>query len=307
MSGAIVIAPPAGELVRGITNIERYQYDEIPAENWSGLKPYAVPEQAYWREQHPMDTDTDALKFGRRAHLLVLQSDLFYDRYVEIPVLPNGGGHQRKTATTTKEEGADNKKFLTDWKKQYADHEWIDRDEWALLHQMRDTLHGNAVTAPIFNFPGSLREVTCLSQLDDGAWTKSQLDMVLETTDGEAEIIFGVPGMPDGVWIGDYKTARFAQYGKFKWAVRDFGYRGQAGFYVDNYERATGVAVAGFFFVAQEKQGVCSPAVYIASKHTLRIGRTLYNDMLRVKAECKRTGVYPGYAANAQFLDAEEF
>ncbi len=311
MSGAIRIAPPPGEMVAGITDIERYIYDDIDAENYSGVKGYEIPEKARWRELHPLAADNDILKFGRQYHLLSLKKAEFDENYYEDAKPPHGGGHlvdtskRNKLNPTTKEEAAENREWKGQQAKLHKGQEALEPDDWRLLHQMRDTLYAHPLTASIMNFPGSLREVTCLSQFPDGMWTKSQFDVVLDTKGGEAAMLFGRDDVEDGTWIGDLKSCRDASMNKFQWSVRDFKYEGQGSFYVDNYERATGIKPAGFFFIAQEKSGMCSPCVYLMGSSHFERGRRYYLDMIVKKQECKRTDTYPGYAQSALYLPGD--
>ncbi len=291
-----------GEFSVRLQNLERHLYDDIEAENWSRLKLYKVPQQALWNEKNPDDYDAPHFQFGRRAHMLVLEEKLFHETYICEPAWSHGGGHLKMVkGKTTKDEGGQNRIEKEVWDIDFKDYQKIDKDEWKQLQDMRTVLLEDPVTSSILNYPDSMREITCMSVMADDTRTKSLFDIVLDLDHAEATAMFGIPSEA-GIWIGDYKTARDASPRKFWWAADTYGYFGQASFYFDNYARATGTEPAGFFFFAQDKSNGYTPCTYIVTPDRIKRGRVEYERLLKVKRECKKTGVFPGYAKTALYL-----
>ena len=289
----------------GLHNLERYEYDQIDAINYSWLKNFDVPQAAKWMKDNPGEGDTDALEFGRWYHHRILQPKIFEDLYAcKVVSWTHGGGHLKKTATTSTNDGALNRIERATWDSANSGKQIIPADKWLQLHNMRDVLMADPVAGSIFSFPGSLREQTCISQLPDGTWLKSQIDIILELTADEAQAMFRLPGLPGGIWLGDLKTARSANPFTRQWfySVRDYKYKQQLSFYKENYQRATGVAVAGAFLCPQDKYGGFTPCTYLASERDLEAGWLFCEKMLKAKAECEQQQKWPGYAETALWL-----
>ena len=69
----------------GFYNLPESVYRVAPGENWSCMKSIGrTPKKYKWRKEHPRK-ETDALKFGRLWHTVVLEKDLLYKRYIEFP------------------------------------------------------------------------------------------------------------------------------------------------------------------------------------------------------------------------------
>jgi exodeoxyribonuclease VIII len=104
----------------------------------------------------------------------------------------------------------------------------------------------------------------------------------------------------DGVVLVDGKTAQDASPDGFGRAIWNFAYHLQAAWYSDGYEAATGKHVLGFVFAAVESAWPHVAAAYMLGDDVLWQARRENRRLLNLYAECKRTGVWPGYAADIQ-------
>lgn len=104
----------------------------------------------------------------------------------------------------------------------------------------------------------------------------------------------------DGVILVDGKTCMDASPEGFSRAIWNLDYHLQAAWYSDGYELATGKKVHGFVFAAVESSWPHAAAAYILDDDVLERARAKYRVLLNRYAECKRTGVWPGYASDIQ-------
>lgn len=106
----------------------------------------------------------------------------------------------------------------------------------------------------------------------------------------------------DGVILVDGKTCQDASPDGFARAVWNYAYHLQAAWYSDGYERATGQRVHGFVFAAVESAWPHAAAAYMLDDQALDRARAENRRLLDLYAECRRTGVWPGYQQSIQPL-----
>lgn len=106
----------------------------------------------------------------------------------------------------------------------------------------------------------------------------------------------------DGVVIVDGKTCQDASPEGFGRAIWNYRYHLQAAWYADGYERATGTKVHGFVFAAVESSWPHQAAAYMLDDLVLDAARRENRRLLDIYAECKRTGVWPGYAPSISLI-----
>lgn len=111
-----------------------------------------------------------------------------------------------------------------------------------------------------------------------------------------------VHGTPGGVLLLDVKTAQDASADGFSRAVWNFGYHLQAAFYSDGFALASGLPVLGFVFVVVEADYPHAAAAYVLDEETMEIARAENRRLLNLYAECKRTGIWPGYGSGISLL-----
>lgn len=104
----------------------------------------------------------------------------------------------------------------------------------------------------------------------------------------------------DGVVLLDGKTCQNASPDGFGRAIWNFGYWMQAAWYADGFEKATGQRVHGFVFSAVESDWPHAAAAYMLGDDVMDRARAENRRLLDLYAECKRTGVWPGYQSTIQ-------
>jgi exodeoxyribonuclease VIII len=107
----------------------------------------------------------------------------------------------------------------------------------------------------------------------------------------------------DGVILVDGKTCQDAGPEGFGRAIWNMDYHLQAAWYSDGFEAATGLRVHGFVFAAVESAWPHVAAPYMLGDDVLAAARRENRRLLNRYAECKRTGIWPGYAAGIQLIN----
>jgi exodeoxyribonuclease VIII len=107
----------------------------------------------------------------------------------------------------------------------------------------------------------------------------------------------------DGVILVDGKTCRDASPEGFGRAVWNMGYHLQAAWYADGFEKATGQHVHGFVFAAVESDWPHVAMPYMLGDDVLAAARRENRRLLNRYAECKRTGIWPGYGSAVQLIN----
>lgn len=106
----------------------------------------------------------------------------------------------------------------------------------------------------------------------------------------------------DGVVIVDGKTCQDASADGFSRAIWNYRYHLQAAWYADGYERTTGTKVYGFVFAAVESAWPHQAAAYMLPDEAIDAARRENRRLLNLYAECKKTGVWPGYAQTISLI-----
>jgi PDDEXK-like domain of unknown function (DUF3799) len=104
----------------------------------------------------------------------------------------------------------------------------------------------------------------------------------------------------NGVVITDGKTCLDASPEGFGKQIWTYAYWLQAAWYSDGFEAATGKRVHGFVFAAVENKWPHAAAAYMLGDDVLDKARAENRRLLDLYAECKRSGVWPGYPAGIQ-------
>lgn len=266
------IALPLG-IVRGMS-AERYH--AIPAMSASGLKRMArSPAHFFGLQLDPSrptgGETTPALAFGTLFHVALFEPDQIAARYVVKP----GGLDGR-----TKEGRA--------WLAEHADRAVISGAD----------LESARVMAR------QARALPEVSELMADGYGESSAFWVDDDT---GEMCKCRPDwtspVGDGVILVDGKSCQDASAEGFGRAIWNYGYHLQASWYIDGFEAATGLRVHGFVFAAVESAWPHAAAAYMLGDDVLDHARRENRRLLNLYAECKRTGVWPGYGQSIQLVN----
>jgi hypothetical protein len=218
--------------------------------------------------------DTSALIMGEATHYAILEPELFGARYAVPPKVD-------KRTKIGKDE----------WAKWVADHPTqvpLTADEYEAARGMlaATAAHGEALRY----LGGFGRNESTLTWLDGetGESCKARPDRIARV-DGRT-------------WVVDIKTCRSASPHMFAKAVAEYGYHQKAAWYLDALSLLD-PRPRQFLFVAVENAAPHAIALYQLTDEALLQGRAENRAALKLLAECKRTGVWPGYPTEVQYID----
>lgn len=267
---------PEKLLLGEVRDLPAEVYHSIHAMSAGGLKRMKQsPAHFYGLQLDPNRPEpgepTPALKNGTMVHCAIFEPASFHDRYV---VRPDG------LDMRTKEGKA--------WAATVAGMEIITAEQMNAAKGQREALL-------------ALPEIASL--LADGVGESSAF-WIDETT---GELCKCRPDWVspagDGVVIVDGKTCVDASPEGFSKAIWNFAYHLQAAWYADGYEKATGKTVHGFVFAAVESAWPHAAAAYMLGDDVLDRARAENRRLLNLYAECKRTGVWPGYGSQISLIN----
>jgi exodeoxyribonuclease VIII len=110
------------------------------------------------------------------------------------------------------------------------------------------------------------------------------------------------PVSSSAVLLLDLKTFSSAAPNEFRRQVARKRYDVQAAFYSDGYEKASGMEVLGFIFLAVETEYPYAANAFMLDEESLESGRQKYRKNLRTYAECERTNKWPGYSTGIDII-----
>ena len=110
------------------------------------------------------------------------------------------------------------------------------------------------------------------------------------------------PVRDNAVLLLDVKTFSSAAPSEFRRQVARKRYDVQAAFYSDGYEKASGMEVLGFIFLAIETEYPFAANAFMLDDDSLEAGRQKYRKNLRTYAECERTNTWPGYSTGIDII-----
>lgn len=214
------------------------------------------------------DSDSDAKKFGRAFHAMMLQPKEFERSFVTAPADYDG--------RTT-----DGKK----WKKDHVgeDQELLKHDEGQRLDGMRKRLIGHSVF--IKAYESSDFEVSMFSEVSTPhgvVRVKARPDIVPK----------------EGRCLVDLKKTTIGKAHQDQWGneAAKWGYHVQSPYYIDIFNALTNSERDLFIHFSVEDEPPFEIGCYYFDESDFKIGRDIYRNALLRYAECRATGVWPGYS-----------
>lgn len=105
----------------------------------------------------------------------------------------------------------------------------------------------------------------------------------------------------DYSYIADLKTTGDARPDAFREQAHKLGYWRQSSWYLDACAK-NGLSVDGFCIIAAEVEPPYALSVFVMEQEEIEIASLEVADALQGLAECKRTGIFPGYDPKPQPL-----
>lgn len=207
---------------------------------------------------------TPAMRLGTLVHLAVLEPE----RYArEVVVAPSGIDRRTKAGKEAWETFA----------AECGGKEIVSAEDADLIGRIASSVMANKAAAGLL--AGARTEVSML--WDDG--------------------VTGVrcKGRIDGVSkhgaLFDLKTSSDASADGFGKSIANFGYHIQAAHYIDGFETEHGERPSAYVWIVVEKEPPHAVALYAADSEMIAIGSQLRTKALDLIAECRATGVWPGF------------
>lgn len=259
-----------------VENLPAERYHAIQAMSAGGLKRMRISPAHFYGIQldpnrPPPGEPTPAMKNGTLVHCAIFEPDQVAARYV---VKPDGMSFSNKEGKA--------------WREANADREPV--DAWQMAAALAQA--------------AALRRLPDVGALLSEGFGESSAFWIDEAT---GELCKCRPDWcsptGEGVVLLDGKTCQDASPDGFGRAVWNFDYWLQAAWYSDGFEAATGLRVHGFVFAAVESAWPHAAAAYMLGDDVLDKARRENRRLLNLYAECKRTGVWPGYLPGIQIVN----
>ncbi len=207
---------------------------------------------------------TDAMELGSALHALVLEPETFDAKYVV------------KTWNESTTEGKAEKV-------KHAGKTRLSKDQAEACHGMAVALHKLPEFAACFDGRVAVeREVF---------WTDAETGIALRAKPDLVTRVGGVLAMVD------LKSTTDASPDSFARSAERLHYHLQAAHYLAGWEAVTGERCETFAFAVVEKSAPHLAAVYPMDAEWIAAGEALRRRLLAQLAECRATGVWPGYQA----------
>lgn len=220
----------------------------------------------YWKE-HPECNDTPALIFGKAAHKYVLETYDFYNEFAIAPVCDR----------RTKDGKSTYEMFL----KESEGKDVITLEQFEQIDAMRKALYSTEFVADLLS---GEKELSFFTVDDDTLLPLKCRPDCLSIVKGTNILI-------------DYKTCTDAENMRFYRDSVKLNYDLQMAYYLDILKKVTGEDFL-VVILAQEKSAPYAVNVFELSEQYLESGREVYREMLKVYAECDKSGNWYGYMKN---------
>lgn len=280
MNAETIEAPKSKRLMPAVIHgLSRAEYDLIDKLNWSKLKVLARSPAHYLHAlTEPKEEKTDALIEGNATHVSVFEPEDFSRRFAVW------------------REGKRSGKEWQAFKKSNAGRDILTEKQALKVHALSRAVRSDATAARHVSGGRAEVSITWTHALPEFAGmpemrieSKARLDFVADC----------------GVLV-DLKTAQDGSPEAFARQVVNLSYLGQASWYRDGYEAATGRRLP-FVFVVVEKTAPHVVTTIRVPERLMELGRNHpkygYRTLLQRWAFCRSTSKWPGYSPDGGELE----
>ncbi len=163
-------------------------------------------------------------------------------------------------------------------------------DDYERVEQMAEAIRLHDIAGPLFQPDrGVAEQVHVWADRTYGVWRRSMLDWQIRTAAGRLVVV-------------DYKTTETASREAIRKSVASYGYHQQHAWYVDGAKALDLDDDPGFIFVFQEKTAPYLVNVVRLDDLAVTVGRERNEQAIWRYAECRRTGVWPGYGDDIDLI-----
>jgi exodeoxyribonuclease VIII len=196
--------------------------------------------------------------------MAVLEPHLFYENYTLLRSAEDRRCKEYKEA-----------------KEQHGEEFVLVASECKKVEGIMSALHNNVEIKRILDLPGSCELSGFSNDPETGVACRHRFDKLTD---------FGI-----GI---DLKTTVDARPDAFSRSVYTYAYHMQNAFYADQHEWITGGKLKDFIFLVVESEEPYSVKMYRLDEESVEIGRHMYRKALDIYAQCKESGIWPGYDCN---------
>jgi len=257
-------------------------YPGIPAEeyfSWPAVSnsdlTFAARSMAHYRYAPPL-VQTPAMRFGSIVHAGFLEPETFERRYCAMPAFedtirkPDGSEYANPKATNAY------KAEVEAWRDAHPDVEVVTSDEMRDAKALIASLEAHTCACAYLRGDGPAEVSLVWDDPGTGIRCKARVDKINESA----------------CLLADLKTTVDAA--DFERSLAKYRYHRQAAFYREGYMALTGT-VWPFAIVAVEKDVPYGVRAAVVAEEAIDVGQREYQRLLEQIAECRRTGVWPGY------------
>jgi hypothetical protein len=251
----------------------REAYDEVDALNQSTIK-LAYEKSLYHARMKQLDhsAPSEALVHGNALHTLILEPELFSERYGPMPVNDKGAKHTVRTGAGASAWAA--------YEEDYPGRIPIKQTRIDELKHIREMVMLNP-TARVLLENASYKETSFFWEHPDyGFMCKGQVDVLTE--------------YQGWTWAIDLKSALDASVLGFRRAVGNYGYMVQHHWYIEGLNEIA-EAERRFGFVAFEKDFPYAVMVHELDAELVFEGRHRCDRISRKWEKAQESGTFPGY------------
>jgi hypothetical protein len=277
-----------------IKDMPAERYHAIQAMSAGGLKRMRQSPAHFYGMQldpnmPPPGDPTPAQKNGKLVHCAIFEPDAVATRY---SVLPDNAPPRPTARQRDAKKPSDETIAAVAW--------WRD---YEAQHRGAETVGADQMTAALAQ-AAALRRLPEIAALLSEGYGESSTFWIDEAI---GELCKCRPDWThptgDGVVLLDGKTCQDASPDGFGRAIWNYDYWLQAAWSSDGFEAATGQRVHGFVFAAVESSWPHAAAAYMLGDDVLDKARRENRRLLNLYAECKRTGIWPGYASGINLIN----
>jgi hypothetical protein len=253
---------------------EEYHADPCPEPSLSSSGARQILRECparFWHDRNNPTESSAAQDIGSLAHSVMLEGEVWRDRFEVLPEDFNG----------RKKGGKALKASIEDAGKTAIRHE-----DWQMVSAMVEALRAHELANAVF-MNGKPEQAMCWKDPRFGIWRRSLLDWLPN---------------PGGRIFADYKTCVSAHPADLRKAMFNYGYHQQAAFYLEGIKALRLATRPRFIFVFQEKKPPYPVTIVQPDDNALMWAQMLNDKAASVFAECLAADHWPGYSDDIEML-----
>ncbi len=290
-----VTAPEALALLPGLhMDLDIDAYHGGPGISKTGLDSIDANPAIYYARhldpQRPPPKDRSGQLEGSLAHCAVLEPDQFGVRYRMLPKdAPRRPTEAQWNAKKPSEDSIAAMAWWTEWNATTGNATIITADQYDTAWRQAESIRKLPEVAEAL-MRGRAEVSAYWTDAITGELCRCRPDWVHDVN-------------ATGVVLCDVKTCSDASPGEFRRQIARKRYHVQDGFYSDGYAAASGKEVLAFVFVAVETEWPYAACALMLDDAGKDQGRRDYRRNLNTYAECRKSGIWPGYSSQIEIVN----